>query len=91
MRRVLTVRAAAWLLGLIPTAACGSDSGTGFGPPTGTVPVALQQVAAGLNFPLYLTAPPGDTTRLFIAEKGGAIRIVKHVTLEPTPCLDLNG
>lgn len=91
MRRVLTVRAAAWLLGLIPTAACGSDSGTGFGPPTGTVPVALQQVAAGLNFPLYLTAPPGDTTRLFIAEKGGAIRIVKHGTLEPTPFLDLNG
>jgi len=91
MRRVLTARAAAWLLGLIPTAACGSDSGTGLGPPTGTVPVALQQVAAGLNFPLYLTAPPGDTTRLFIAEKGGAIRIVKHGTLVPTPFLDLNG
>jgi Glucose/sorbosone dehydrogenases len=52
---------------------------------------ALQQVAAGLNFPLYLTAPPGDTGRLFIAEKGGAIRIVKHGTLEPTPFLDLNG
>jgi len=91
MRRVLTARAAAWLLGLIPTAACGSDSGTGLGPPTGTVPVALQQVAAGLSFPLYLTAPPGDTSRLFIAEKGGAIRIVKHGTLVPTPFLDLNG
>jgi glucose/arabinose dehydrogenase len=91
MRRVLSARAAVWLLGLIPTAACGSDSGAGFGPPAGTVPVALQEVAAGLNFPLYLTAPPGDTARLFIAEKGGAIRIVKHGTLEPTPFLDLTG
>jgi len=91
MRRVLTARAAAWLVGLIPTVACGSDSGTGLGPPTGTVPVTLQQVAAGLSFPLYLTAPPGDTSRLFIAEKGGAIRIVKHGTLVPTPFLDLNG
>lgn len=90
MRRVLTARVAVWLLGLIPTAACGSDSGS-LGPPTGTVPVALQEVAAGLNFPLYLTAPPGDTGRLFIAEKGGAIRLVKHGTLEPTPFLDLNG
>jgi len=91
MRRVLTARAAAWLVGLIPTVACGSDSGTGLGPPTGTVPVTLQQVAAGLSFPLYLTAPPGDTSRLFIAEKGGAIRIVRHGTLVPTPFLDLNG
>jgi len=91
MRRVLTARAAAWLVGLIPTVACGSDSGTGLGPPTGTVPVALQQVAAGLSFPLYLTAPPGDTSRLFIAEKGGAIRIVRHGTLVPTQFLDLNG
>jgi glucose/arabinose dehydrogenase len=91
MRRLLTVRASAWLLGLIPASACGSDGGTGFGPLTGTVPVALQEVASGLNFPVYLTAPPGDSARLFILEKGGAIRIVKGDTLEPTPFLDLTG
>jgi hypothetical protein len=51
--------------------------------------VALQQVAAGLGVPLYLTAPPGDS-RLFIIEKGGAIRVVKDGALLPTPFLDLS-
>ena len=55
----------------------------------GPVPVGLQEVAAGLDFPLYLTAPPGDS-RLFIVEKGGAIRIVKDGSLLPTPFLDLS-
>jgi glucose/arabinose dehydrogenase len=48
-------------------------------------------VAAGLSFPLYLTAPPGDLARLFIVEKGGAIRIVKDGALLPMPFLDLGG
>lgn len=67
--------------------ACGSDSGTM--PPVGTVSVGLQEVASGLAFPLYVTAPPGDTDRLFIVEKGGTIRIVKGGTLLPAPFLDI--
>ncbi|HEU5040456.1 MAG TPA: PQQ-dependent sugar dehydrogenase, partial [Gemmatimonadales bacterium] len=59
-------------------------------PPEGTVPVALEEVAAGLDFPLYLTAPPADP-RLFILEKTGAIRLVKDGALLPTPFLDLRG
>ena len=58
-------------------------------PPEGTVPVALQEIATGLAFPLYLTAPPGDP-RLFIVEKGGALRVVKAGVLLPTPFLDLS-
>src|SRR5690349_15984767 len=58
-------------------------------PPTGTVPVGLEAVASGLDFPLYLTAPSGDA-RLFIAEKGGRIRVVKNGVLLPTPFLDLS-
>jgi hypothetical protein len=54
------------------------------------VPVGLEEVAAGLSFPLYLTSPPGDS-RLFIAEKGGAIRLVKDGALLPAPFLDLTG
>jgi glucose/arabinose dehydrogenase len=50
----------------------------------------LQAVASGLSFPVYLTAPPADLNRLFIAEKTGAIRIVKDGTLLPTPFLDLS-
>jgi glucose/arabinose dehydrogenase len=59
------------------------------GPPGGTVPVALQQVAEGLAFPLYLTAPPGDP-RLFVVEKGGAIRIIRDGVLLTTPFLDIH-
>lgn len=71
---------------------CSSELGGGpTGPPPGEVPVGLREVASGLDFPLYLTAPPGDTERLFIVEKGGAIRIVRGGTLLPTPFLDLTG
>ncbi len=59
-------------------------------PPDGTEPVALQLVASGLTFPLYLTAPDGDA-RLFIVEKGGTIRIVKAGSLLPAPFLDISG
>ncbi len=59
-------------------------------PPDGTVPVALAEVASGLAFPLYLTSPPGDE-RLFVVEKGGAIRIVAAGALLPAPFLDLSG
>lgn len=59
-------------------------------PPPGTGNLALRQVAAGLDFPLLLTSPPGDTARLFIVEKTGRIRIVEQGVLLPTPFLDLS-
>ena len=59
-------------------------------PPPGPVTLGLQEVATGLDSPLYLTSPPGDE-RLFIVQKAGAIRIVKGGTLLPTPFLDLTG
>jgi glucose/arabinose dehydrogenase len=59
-------------------------------PPPGPVSLALQPVASGLGLPLYLTSPPNDP-RLFIVEKGGAIRIMKGGTLLPAPFLDISG
>ncbi len=59
-------------------------------PPAGPVSVGLQEVVSGLGFPDGLTAPPGDTHRLFIVEKGGLIRIVRDGTLLPAPFLDLS-
>jgi glucose/arabinose dehydrogenase len=59
-------------------------------PPPGPVTLGLEPVATGLAFPVYLTSPPGDA-RLFILEKGGAIRIVKGGTLLDAPFLDLGG
>ena len=49
----------------------------------------LQVIASGLNSPLYLTAPPDDTTRLFIVERGGTIRVVRNDTLLNAPFLDI--
>jgi glucose/arabinose dehydrogenase len=87
MRRSFTTTSILWLL-VLPSTACGRSGDGTSGPSEGTAPVALQLVASGLNFPLYLTAPPGDP-RLFIVEKGGTIRIVKDGALLPTPFLDI--
>ena len=45
--------------------------------PAGNLPLTLAPVAAGLDFPLDLTAPPSDA-RLFVVEKTGRIRLVKN-------------
>jgi glucose/arabinose dehydrogenase len=71
-------------------AACSNGNGAPSDqPPADTSALALEQVADGLAFPLYLTAPPGDD-RLFIVEKGGRIRIVENGALRPAPFLDIS-
>lgn len=59
-------------------------------PPGGEVQVRLVEVARNLSFPLLVTAPPGDLTRLFVVEKGGRIRIIRDGALLPQPFLDLS-
>jgi glucose/arabinose dehydrogenase len=71
----------------IATGSCGSESGPNL--PVGEG-VRLQEIVSGLSFPLYLTAPAGDLSRLFIVEKTGGVRIVKDGTLLPDPFLDLS-
>jgi len=48
------------------------------------------RVADGLSQPLDLTAPPGDTARIFIVEKTGTIRILKGGQILPRAFLDLS-
>src|SRR5204863_1981235 len=50
----------------------------------------LQLVAGGLNAPLYVTQSPGDTSRLFVVEQGGRIRVIRNGTLLPAPFLDIS-
>ena len=38
--------------------------------------ISATRVASGLDQPLYVTAAPGDTSRLFIVEKTGTIKIL---------------
>ncbi|MGE0535017.1 MAG: PQQ-dependent sugar dehydrogenase [Pirellulales bacterium] len=57
----------------------------------------VRQVASGLTNPIYATAAPGDTGRLFIVEQGAggdaSIKILNlgNNTLEATPFLTLTG
>jgi glucose/arabinose dehydrogenase len=39
--------------------------------------------------PTFVTAPPGDTSRVFVVERGGRVRIVKDGAILQTPFLDL--
>ena len=52
--------------------------------------VALQSVGT-FDQPVYVTSPPGDTSRLFVVEKTGRIRIVKNGSTLATPFLDISG
>ena len=76
------------LLGTWSGWAC-SNPADGTTLPEGPANVGLAEVASGLSMPLYLTAPPGDTDRLFIVEKGGTIRIVKAGSLLSAAFLDI--
>ena len=38
---------------------------------------------------MLVTAPPGDTHRLFVVEQTGTVRIVRDGEVLPTPFLDL--
>ena len=49
----------------------------------------LEPVVRGLDRPLHLTAPAGDT-RLFVVEQGGTIRIVRDGRVLSSPFLDLS-
>ena len=50
------------------------------------------RVASGLNQPLFAGAPPGDTHRLFLVEKGGLIKILNLDTGQvlATPFLNVS-
>ncbi|MFA6243135.1 MAG: PQQ-dependent sugar dehydrogenase [Candidatus Hydrogenedentales bacterium] len=52
--------------------------------------IMTELVANGFNNPLFLTAPSGDTQRLFIVEQNTArIRIIKNGVVLGTPFIDL--
>jgi glucose/arabinose dehydrogenase len=55
-------------------------------------PLDAVRVAGGFNLPLFITAPPGDTGRLFVVQQSGEIRIIDLAThtIKPVPFLDLS-
>lgn len=73
------------LAAAVSLAACGDG-------PLGTppFPLALQPITTALTFPLALTFAPGDSSRVFVAEKGGRVWVIRHDTLLATPFLDIH-
>ena len=70
---------------LLACVAC-SDGG---GDPTPLPDLALQPVASGLDFPVFLTTPSGDD-RLFVVERYGRIRIIRDGQVRSEPFLDVS-
>jgi glucose/arabinose dehydrogenase len=81
----MTVRT---LIPLLLLAACSSPDPGDPGETPGHANLRLQQVASGLQSPVYLTAPAADA-RLFVVEQPGRIRIVENGQLLPAPFLDI--
>jgi glucose/arabinose dehydrogenase len=52
-------------------------------------PLRLQPVAAGLDAPVFVAAPPGDA-RLFVVERTGRVRLIKDGALLAVPALDIS-
>jgi len=56
----------------------------------GNITIGLQEVASGLTSPVFATSPVGDSSRLFVADQTGRIRIIENGSLLATPFLDLS-
>ncbi len=58
--------------------------------PTTPVRLALEDVSTTLNYPVFLTSPPGDVHRLFVLEKTGRIQILEDGVELASPFLDVS-
>jgi glucose/arabinose dehydrogenase len=55
----------------------------------GNIAVRLAPIATGMAAPLYGINPPGDTSRLFVLEQNGLVRIIQNGSLLAGSALDL--
>ena len=55
----------------------------------GDISINLNSIATGMAAPLYGFSPPGDTSRLFVLEQNGLVRIVQNGSLVPGSALDI--
>src|SRR5205814_4339291 len=71
---------------VLTLSACNGFLDTGK-PPTGVPSLFL---VGTFSNPVYVTAAPGDSARLFVVEQGGRIRVLHHDTTMVRPFLDIH-
>jgi len=57
--------------------------------PAGTISVSLNPIATGLGAPLYGINAPGDSSRLFVLDQNGPMRVIQNGTMLSTPALNM--
>lgn len=68
----------------------GADEGARPGARPAAGGVRLARIGS-FDQPLYVTAPPGDKSRVFVVEQPGRIRIVRNGKVRSQPFLDVSG
>jgi glucose/arabinose dehydrogenase len=76
----------------------GGNGGSGLGgavncdpPTTDPIPnLVATEVATGFSAPVLVKAAGADTTRLYVVQQGGVIRLILNGTLEDQPFLDIS-
>ena len=53
-------------------------------------PLKLEQVGNSFGSPIFVTSPPGDTSRIFVLDQNGRIYVVKDGVQLSTTFLDIN-
>lgn len=75
---------AAFVVGACLILTVGSD------PSRAATPLHAVEVATSLTSPVFVTHAPGDTTRLFIVERTGRIKILRNGTVLTRPFLNVS-
>lgn len=55
----------------------------------GSIAISLNPIATGMSAPLYGISAPGDSSRLFVLEQNGLVRVIQNGSLMPGAALDI--
>ncbi len=83
------LRPAILLAAAVVIAACSDSTGPAPGP--GPLHLVLAPVDSGYDFSIYVTSPPGDTSRLVVVQRGGRILLRKNGVRQDSAFLNLTG
>jgi len=56
----------------------------------GNVHLGFARIAHGMSEPVFVTTPPADSSRVFVVEQTGRIRLIRRGVLQSVPFLDLH-